>query len=94
MLKPLICTQCGAQLKYDESKVFFADDVAIIIGVGTVLKCDHCGTQFQSGEQIPMTIESVTFNQAGQTVGMQVNVSGGQIGVIGNNLRVGKISFN
>ena len=113
----LICMQCNGRLEItDDSKVFVSDGIAIVRARQSI-KCPYCGTEYLPGDEMKSgggdTIvvgnanvvgsnNVVAFQQDGQNVKYQINLTAGrvdgvsagvQIGVIGDGAQVNGIHF-
>ena len=112
----LICMQCGGKLEVeDDSRVFISDGIAIVRAKQSI-KCPYCGTVHLPGDEMRAGGDTiiignanvvgsnnvVAFQQDGQNVKYQINLTAGrvdgvsagvQIGVIGDGAQVNGIHF-
>jgi uncharacterized Zn finger protein len=71
------CTSCGAPMRVTADEVKRNGEVAAV-REGQVLRCDYCGTEHAAGYKtnVVRVHRQTAFDQRGQTVGRQVNVTG------------------
>ena len=84
----LQCVGCGASLEVKPSAVI-EDGAAFIVRRGQVIRCPYCGREYVVGEELaPIVVaeQFTAFDQRGQTVGAQVNITGSG-NIIGNGSR-------
>ena len=75
-LLKLTCSGCGGALEVARAAVI-EDGQAVVIRRGEIIRCPFCGTEYAVGEELPVTmVVNTAFDQRGQRVGNQVNITG------------------